>query len=762
MKAIDLVINSILPEDLRSLDRSYDKKSIEKLMSEIATKYPERYAELVKKIADVGRDASYWQGETITLDDLKPPVDTSKHYAEMDAELDKVDKKFKGPARDDERMKVYARYADLIEKDTMAAALKSGNNIAYSVMSGARGNVAQMKAMLATPALYTDYKDRPINKFVRRSFGEGVRPADYLAGAFGVRRSVLATKNSTADAGDLLKQAVTSTANLIVTTEDCGAANGLVADVDDKDTIGRVLAASVKGIPAGTVLSRRIINQLREKGVEKIQARSALTCQAKQGVCAHCLGTIPGGKFAPIGYAAGITAAQAVGEPLTQGALNCLVEGTLVRMADWSVKPIERLLPGEHVLGCDNNGNLFPVAVIAKWNQGVQQTYEWRFRLYSTQELVCLSATTKHPILTRIAGVNSQQKLENIDTQNLDLPLARVKSATSTEYFACDAVEQIDLGQKQCWDISVAHKDSLFILANGISCHNTKHTGGIFKGKKTYAGLDVISQILQSPETFPHRAAVAEIEGRVEGIEAAPQGGTYITVAGQKHYALPGHEATVKVGDTVEAGDQLSDGIVDVNDVVRLRGLGEGRKYYVNRVQQALEDSGGGASKRNLEVMARGALDHIRITSDDGLGDYLPDDLASYNSLSSTYAAPETMKPSRPDRAVGKYLHAPALHYTIGTKLTSRMAKELQDNGVAEVQIDDAPPPFTPEMVRLRGAQFSGTDWLAKQHSSNLGKNLVLDAERGRDTDLKKNVHFVPRLAVGVGFGENAGKTGEF
>src|SRR5262249_20623530 len=143
----------------------------------------------------------------------------------------------------------------------------------------------------------------------------------------------------------------------------------------------------------------------------------------------------------------------------------------------------------------------------------------------------------------------------------------------------------------------------------------------------------------QSPETFPYKAAVSEVPGRVEAVEDAPQGGKYVVVAGKKHYVLPGYELTVKPGGMVEAGDQFSDGIIDPSDIVRLRGLGEGRRYYVDRLQQAYDESGAGKpSKLNLEIMARGTLDHVRVDNPDGLGEYLPDDTASYNHLSASYS----------------------------------------------------------------------------------------------------------------------------
>ena len=47
--------------------------------------------------------------------------------------------------------------------------------------------------------------------------------------------------------------------------------------------------------------------------------RSALTCEAKHGICAKCYGrNLSTGKMVQIGEAVGVVAAQSIGEPGTQ------------------------------------------------------------------------------------------------------------------------------------------------------------------------------------------------------------------------------------------------------------------------------------------------------------------------------------------------------------------------------------------------------------------------------------------------------------
>jgi DNA-directed RNA polymerase subunit beta' len=544
---------------------------------------------------------------------MRTPIDKESVLAEMDLEIGKLPKKGLDADRALARLKIYVNYSDRLRAMTTKALIAGKHGLANTTYSGAKGSPAQLNSMITTPALYTDYKDKPIPIFIRRSFGEGLRPYEYLASMFGARKAIISTKEATADAGDLGKQMAQAAITQVVTQHECTCSNGIAVELDDlNDILGRVTVREYKGIPAGTAIDKRVVGALGKQKIKKVLVKSPLTCKAKMGVCAEAGGVMSNGKFPAVGDSVGLTAAQALAEPLAQGSLN------------------------------------------------------------------------------------------------------------------------------------------------------VKHSGGIFSGKKTFSGFSVINQIMQSPSTFPNRAAVSEVHGRVDKIEEAPQGGSYITIAGEKHYTLPGFDLTVKEGDSVEPGDQLSDGIVDVKDIIRLRGLGAGRMQYVNRLQQAFEDSGIGVSRRNLEYFARAALDHVKIESLDGMGDYLPDDVASYNSLVNSYQPPESSKMIDTKSSTNQYLEAPALHYTIGTQITPKIKKDLADNGIDKIFTSDKKPEFTPLHVYLRRSKRYSDDWMAKLHTSYIADSLKTDAFRGADTDIEQNIHFAPRLAIGKGFGEKIENTGQF
>lgn len=587
-------------------------KGVNRVLYNIAQKHtPEEFVQANKALADLGLTASLLNGYTITLNDLAPVFNRQLLYDKMDQELDKLNKR--DPEYTKKKNQIFQKYNELIDKKTAEEALKKRNNIALSVLSGARGKPAQLKAMISTPGTYSDYKGDPVPIFSRESFAEGVRPPTFLAGSYGTRSSVSQIKRGTAKGGDLAKQFAQACADLVIRKHDCGTHNGVALDVQDKSLVGRVLASDTGGYRAGDFITRQMLHDFEKRGVKQVVARSPLTCSVDNGLCAKCMGKyIDGFKLPKVGDHIGAVSTSTQMEPVAQASLS------------------------------------------------------------------------------------------------------------------------------------------------------SKHQGGMTEGKKSYSGLETIIQFTQSPEKFKDRAAVATVDGRVEDISDAPQGGKYITVDGVQHYVPSGHEPEVKVGQVVEAGDFLSEGLGDAEDVVKYKGLGEGRLYYANRLNRILADSGAGSDKRLTEVLSRGVLRHVRVTSNDGLGNYLPDDIVDYNALQASYRMPETTHAMKAKQAVGKYLQQPILHYTIGTRITPQVVKNLESVGYDNVYADDTKPEFEPEMIRLRGASHTSPDWMASQGTSYLTKQLQESVTRGDDTNVLHNPDWRPRLAYGAGFAKDLQTTGIF
>ena len=61
------------------------------------------------------------------------------------------------------------------------------------------------------------------------------------------------------------------------------------------------------------------VEMIEKLPIDSIDVRSALTCEAKRGLCVKCYGrNLATGKMVQIGEAVGVVAAQSIGEPGTQ------------------------------------------------------------------------------------------------------------------------------------------------------------------------------------------------------------------------------------------------------------------------------------------------------------------------------------------------------------------------------------------------------------------------------------------------------------
>jgi len=287
---------------------------------------------------------------------------------------------------------------------------------------------------------------------------------------------------------------------------------------------------------------------------------------------------------------------------------------------------------------------------------------------------------------------------------------------------------------------------------------NQKHTGGQRdpKGHIVYSGFDIVNNLAQVPKTFPHRATVAEEAGPVERVEEAPQGGWNVIINDVPHYVSADRPVTVKPGDVVEKGDQLSEGIVNPADVVRLKGLGEGRRYFAERFTQAFKDSDYEVNRRNVEVLAKSMLDHVNVNDPEGVGDYLPGDTISYSGMAHSYRPRPDAQTLDPKRAVGMYLEQPALHYSIGTQVTNGMVERLKKHGVETVMAHPREPGFTPEMMGVTKVPAYTDDWMARLGSTYLESRLLEDIHTGAKSKLH-SLNPLPGIAKGTEFGQTKG-----
>src|SRR5690606_14616765 len=217
-----------------------------------------------------------------------------------------------------------------------AGAEKEPNSVYMMSHSGARGSPAQMKQLGGMRGLMAKPSGEIIETPIISNFKEGLTVLEYFNSTHGARKGLADTALKTANSGYLTRRLVDVAQDCIIRLPDCGTDRAITASaaVNDGEVVsplserilGRVAADDVMVPGTDEIIVRRgeLIDERKSEAVEaagvvSVRIRSALTCEAEEGVCAMCYGRdLARGTLVNIGEAVGIIAAQSIGEPGTQ------------------------------------------------------------------------------------------------------------------------------------------------------------------------------------------------------------------------------------------------------------------------------------------------------------------------------------------------------------------------------------------------------------------------------------------------------------
>ena len=319
-----ILVNEALPPEFRDHTRTLGQDEIDSLLGRLARERPEKYREVTHALVQLGRNAAFDEGSTISLDSFAPVIDKRPMLETVRVQADRIrnSRSLTDEQKDDAIETLYTEAAKRLTDETYKAALAANNPFAEQVKYRARGNKGSLVSMLTSPGIYTDSEGKLVPIFINSSYAEGLKPHEYWAAAYGARLGVAQTKMGTQKGGYLDKMMNAASIDQVVTEDDCGTAQGIPVDTDDADSVGSVLQGDYAGYKAGTVITKQVLDHIKSKGIDEIVVRSPVTCGAKSGLCKKCVGIRERGAFPEIGYNAGVNAASGLGEQVTQGALS--------------------------------------------------------------------------------------------------------------------------------------------------------------------------------------------------------------------------------------------------------------------------------------------------------------------------------------------------------------------------------------------------------------------------------------------------------
>lgn len=602
-----LLFNSILPENMRYIDREIDKKMMGKLISECYEKNGhEKTVKLLDDLKATGYRYATFAGISISMTDMDIQSERDAIVERTQTSVARKNRDYaRGLITQAERkqqvLELWTRAAEEVA-DSLLEGLDTFNPISIITTSGARGSTRQITQLAGMRGLMSDpfgnlIEDLPI----KSNFHEGISVLEYFISTHGARKGLADTALRTADAGYLTRRLVDVAQDVIVRGEDCGTVNGVyVSQIEEGGDVIENLGDRLRGrtalediylpgesepyVEAGEIISDEKAKGIDAAGIKKVGIRSALTCELRQGICAKCYGRdMATGKHIEAGTAVGIIAAQSIGEPGTQLTMRTFHTGGvagkyLTGVADVKKKKQESLKDlHEDIrrgLVSFEDGEQSGASVERERSKAVQavlKVLEDQVRgLLRVVELFEARKPKGQAIITEVAGT-----VMDIDTRGLK----RVVIHTEVPTFDTSVLS----GEVVVDDV-INPKNGDTIVEAGTELNEK------LARKIKDAGVEVVK--LRKTHLVPYR-------GNLE----------------------------VEVGQEVQAGDRLTEGPLDPHKVLELQGVRGVMEYLVREIQSVYKSQGVDINDKHVEVIVRQMLKKRKVL-ESGDSKFLPGQIA--------------------------------------------------------------------------------------------------------------------------------------
>ncbi len=331
----------------------FDKNQLKNLVSWfIKTSGEKITVDFLETIKQIGFHQATVAGVSLGLDDLQIPAQKSLLISQAKADVSLFEQNsiagnLTSVEKSQRMITTWNQTSEILRK-TAVQQFKSTNpvNPVYMMaFSGARGNISQVRQLVAMRGLMADPQGVILEFPIQSNFREGLTITEYLISCYGARKGLVDTALRTATSGYLTRRLVDAAQHVIVSIKDCGTKEGFrIKNKDlEQHLIGRVLAKDLR-INTNVILKRNqnispTLAKLIAKNFKEVFVRSPLSCESESSICQLCYGwNLAHGTLVSIGEAVGVIAAQSIGEPGTQLTMRTFHTGGVGVFSDQAMK----------------------------------------------------------------------------------------------------------------------------------------------------------------------------------------------------------------------------------------------------------------------------------------------------------------------------------------------------------------------------------------------------------------------------------------
>jgi DNA-directed RNA polymerase subunit beta' len=574
-----IIFNEVLPPELGFYNESIDKGTLKQIVTDCYKFLPnEDTAAVVDSIKHLGFRYATKSGTTIAMSDIQVPLAKPKLLEEAGERVAIIENQYnKGVITEDEKYNntigVWMETTDKIT-DVISQTLDRYGGIYMMATSGAKGNISQIRQMAGMRGLMTDPSGKIIDFPIKSGLREGLSVLEYFISTHGARKGLADTALRTSDSGYLTRRLIDVAQDVITREEDCGTLDGVWITEPQP---GELLPP----------LAERIVGRLAASKVVKPKTKKVIVDRNEE---------IDEEKAKEI-TEAGITKVQ-VRSPLSCHSRH----GACQRCYG-------RDLARGHLVELNT-----AVGIIAAQSIGEPGT-QLTLRTFHTGGVVGLDITSGLPRVEELFEARppkGQAIISEIDgtVEVSDNDEGKLIKVSSFEVY------RDEYPLPKGWKAAVKNGQSVDI---GTVLANPP------KPKKTKSKAKDEAEDETAELATEEKPILARVAGEV-AIEDDQLVVSYMEEQ-QQEYAVPA-SAHIRVQDKehIKAGQQLTEGSINPQDILHILGKEAAQQYLVDEVQKVYRSQGVNINDKHIEVIVHRMLSKVRIDSS-GDTDLVPGEL---------------------------------------------------------------------------------------------------------------------------------------
>ncbi|MGI2335302.1 MAG: DNA-directed RNA polymerase subunit beta' [Dehalogenimonas sp.] len=564
-----IIFNEALPEGIGFFNKAVDKSTLRRLIGECKKiTSDEEMAVSLDHIKRLGFQFATRSGITIAMTDIAVPGPKAEIIAAADHDAGLIESQYaNGLITDDERyngvVEIWLRATDQIG-DAIAKGMDNIGNVYMMANSGAKGNVSQIRQMAGMRGLMTNPSGKIIDFPIKSSLREGLSTIEYFISTHGARKGLADTALRTSGSGYLTRRLIDVTQDLIIYEEDCGTMDGLWIE-----------EPSEKGILPP--LAERIAGRLAAMPVADPQTGEILVDRD---------GEIDDKKAREIA-AAGVTGVY-VRSPMSCGSVRGICQKCYWR--DLGRGKTVEFYTAVGILAAQSIGE-----------PGTQLT----LRTFHTGGVVGTDITTGLPRVEELFEARSPKAQAIISEIDGNVEIQESDEGRSVRIMARETYQdEYDLPDG--WNVEVV-EGQIVDMGSVLATASETDKEAVHL---TAEGESVL---------------IARVSGRMS-IEGQRLVIRYEDVD-EREYMIPAAtHILVANGEAVKAGQKLTDGSINPQDILSVLGRESVQRYLVEEVQKVYFSQGVHINDKHVEVIVRQMMNKVRIDAS-GDTDLVPGEL---------------------------------------------------------------------------------------------------------------------------------------